>query len=161
MKKPTDGTSTSKKDQLGHGKMKSGIFFEGVLYIHTLTEPRRRIEEFVCKDGHGVMNVHFFSLSAESFPTDFLRVSYTCSGNNSVYDGGCTHTHLSHAHFSVAQFVCAHPHIFMRVTYTHGSSVCKKVFACVSLISPSNLLPSHDSLILGRSLRDHSCQRLH
>ena len=39
--KPTDGTNTSKKDQDGHGTMKSENF-EGVL--HTLAEPRRRIE---------------------------------------------------------------------------------------------------------------------
>ena len=67
---------------------------------------------------------------------------------------------MSHAHFSVAQFVCAHPDIFMRVTHTHGSSVHRKVFAHVSLISPSRFLPSHVSLfffaVLARSLRDHS-----
>ena len=51
---------------------------------------------------------------------------------------GCTYTHLLHAHFSVAQFVCAHPHIFMRVRI-HKWRVCKNVFAYVSFlfISPS------------------------
>ena len=29
--------------------------------VHTLSEPRRRIEDFFCQDGHGVINVHFFS----------------------------------------------------------------------------------------------------
>ena len=33
--KPTDGTSTSKKDQDGHGMRKSENFFQGVLYIHS------------------------------------------------------------------------------------------------------------------------------
>ena len=57
-------------------------------------------------------------------------------------------------------------HIFMRVTYTHGSSVCEKVCAHVSRFSPSpsRLLLSHVSPILAvpaRSLRDHSRLRLH
>ena len=43
-KKPTDGTSTSKKDEDEHGTMKSENFLMGS--VHTLTEPRRRIEEF-------------------------------------------------------------------------------------------------------------------
>ena len=100
-----------------------------------------------------------FSLARCFSGQSLFKVSYTCSRNYSVYDGGCTHTHLSHVHFSVAQFVCAHPDIFMRVTHTHGSSVHKKVFAHVSLISPSRFLPSHVSpvffAVLARSLRDH------
>ena len=36
--KPTDGTSTSKKNQDGHGRMKSENFVKG-------SEPRRRIED--------------------------------------------------------------------------------------------------------------------
>ena len=36
--KPTDGTSTSKKDEDGHGTMKSENFLRGS--GHTLTEPR-------------------------------------------------------------------------------------------------------------------------
>ena len=46
--KPTDGTSTSKKDQDGHGMMKSDNV--------TQTTNRR----FFCQDGHGVMNVDLF-----------------------------------------------------------------------------------------------------
>ena len=34
------------------------------------------------------------------FPTGFLRVSYTCVGDYSVYGGRCTYTHLLYAHFS-------------------------------------------------------------
>ena len=80
-----------------------------------------------------------------------------CQGNR-LEKYVCMHTlTLLHAHFSVAQFVCAHPHIFMRVTHTHGSSVCKKVFAYVSFLSISPSL-SHVSPILAvpaRSLQDH------
>ena len=67
--------------------------------------------------------------------TEFFRVSYTCSGDCSVCDGRCTYTHLLHAHFSAESAYTSH--IFMRVTYTHGSSVCKKVFAHVSYLSIS------------------------
>ena len=67
-----------------------------------------------------------FFLSTVFFSDRFFKVSHTCSGNNSVYDGWCAHTHLSHAHFSVAQFVCAHPHIPMRVTHTRMAQVSVK-----------------------------------
>ena len=60
-----------------------------------------------------------------------------CSSNNSVYDGRCTYTHLSHAHFLRTARSLRGSHIFMRVTYTHGSCVCKKVFAHVSFLSIS------------------------
>ena len=40
--KPTDGTSTSKKDQDGHGMMKSGKFFPKRGFA-----PKRRIEDFL------------------------------------------------------------------------------------------------------------------
>ena len=76
--KPTDGTSTSKKDQ----------------------------------DGHGMMNVDFFSTFF------FKRVSYTCSSDYSMYDGfvhtltRCTHNFL---HIARAQ---SHLHIFMRVAFS-------------------------------------------
>ena len=52
--KPTDGTSTSKKDQDGHGMMKSAIFFfEG---FRRQTTNWRIIFR---PDGHGLMNVFF------------------------------------------------------------------------------------------------------
>ena len=76
----------------------------------------------------------------------------------------CSHTHLLRSHLSVAQFVCAHPHIFMRVTHTHGCSVCIKVSAHVSFlsISLSPFLMFHPSLLFSCwSLRDHSRLRLH
>ena len=67
-----------------------------------------------------------------------------------MFDGECTYTHLLHAHFSAHSADCVFPTLLMRVTYTHGSRLkfMKKVFvACVSLISPSRLLPSHPSLL--------------
>ena len=93
----------------------------------------QQMEQIPVKDGHGVMNVHFFS--TEFFPTDFLKVSYTCSSNYSVYDGVCTHTHLSHAHFLRTTRSLHNSHIFMRVTYTHGSSLPRRFFAQVSHLS--------------------------
>ena len=59
------------------------------------------------------------------FLTEFLRVSYTCSSAYSVY----TYTHLLHAHFSVAQIVCAHPHTSLacahrRMAQVHENGIC-------------------------------------
>ena len=86
--KLTDGTHTNKKDQDGHGMMKSEIFWRGSL--QTLTESRRRIEEFFCQM---VMEWWMLIFVSTVFPI-FFWVSYTCSGDYSVYDGGCTYTHL-------------------------------------------------------------------
>ena len=62
--KPTVGTSTSKKDQDGHGMTKSENF---------LRVPKTDDELIIfCQDGHGVMNVDFFR---QFF--FFLKVSYT------------------------------------------------------------------------------------
>ena len=52
----------------------------------------------------------------------FLKVSYTCSSDYSVYDGGCAYTHLSHAHFSAhstctvtfARFHACHIHAWLK-----------------------------------------------
>ena len=40
------------------------------------------------------------------FPDRVLTVSHTCSRNYSVYDGVCTYTRLSHAHFSAHSAFC-------------------------------------------------------
>ena len=88
--------------------------------------------------------VRFFSRQS------FFRVSYTCSSNYSVYDGRCTHTLTCRTHIFLLHSAshCVLPHIFMHV-HIHAwlkSQVSeKKVFACVSLISPSRFLLSHDS----------------
>ena len=105
-----------------------------------------------------------FSLDRD-FSDNFFRVSYTCSGNYSVYDGS-VHTLTCRTHIFLVHTHSVHiSHIFMRVTYTHGSSVCKKVFAHVSFlsISPSPSLPCDSPIfaVPARSLRDHSWLRLH
>ena len=85
-----------------------------------------------------VMNVHF--LSRQNFSRQsFFRVSYTCSSNYSVYDEVYTHSPVARTFFCCTVFVCAQPHIFMRVTYTHGSSAWKgSLHMCRFLsISPS------------------------
>ena len=74
------------------------------------SEPRRRIEDFFCQDGHGVMNVDF--LSGRIF-----GVSDTCSGDHSVHDG-CVDTVTCCTHI----FLLRARSLLMRVTYTHGSS---------------------------------------
>ena len=71
----------------------------------------------------------------------FKQVSHTCSSNYSVCDGRCTHTLLSHAHFSALR--CVHPHIFMRVNTHAWLKDLNKVFAvCMSHISVSLSLSS-------------------
>ena len=64
------------------------------------------------------MNVDFFQ--------QIFRVSCTYSSDHSVYDGWCTYTHLLHAHFTVAQFVCAHPHTSSCVSHTRMAQVSVK-----------------------------------
>ena len=89
----------------------------------------------------------------------FWRGSYTCSSDYSVYDGRCTYTHLSHAHFSTPSACTVTSTLLMRVTYTDGSRVPKRFFARACHFSPSHLLQSHVSPMLAvpwRSLRDHS-----
>ena len=136
--KPTDGTSTSMKDQDGHGMMKSEKFLQG-------SEPRRRIEDFVCQDGHGVMSVNFFL--DRIFLTELFNVSYTCSSDYSVYDGFCTYTHLLHAHFSAHSALTAYfPH-FSCVSHSRMAQVSVKRCLHMCRFSPSRALPSHVSPI--------------
>ena len=101
------------------------------------SEPRRRIEYFLSRS----------SWSDECwFFQQFLRVSYTCVGDSSVYGGECTYTHLLHAHFSAHSASLRISHIFIRFTHSHGSSVMKK--RCLShecLRSLSRFLQPHVS----------------
>ena len=107
--KPTDGTSASKKDPDGHEMMKSENFLQ-------VSEPRRRIDEFFLSRRSWSDECWFF-FSTEFFSTEFFWGFRAHVVATAVCTTGCVHTltHLLHAHFSVAQFVCAHPHIFMRV----------------------------------------------
>ena len=134
------------------------------------SEPRRRIEEFFFfgQDGHGVMNVDFFFLaefSRLSFFFFFSGFRTHVVATTVVCDGGCTYTHLLHAHVSAHSACTVTSTLLMRVTYTHGSSSLKKVFvAWVSLLSISSspflcrthlLLSPYDSLSLSRLSRPH------
>ena len=132
--KPTDGTSTGKKDQDGHGMMKS----ENFLGFRTKATNWRIFVKMV---------VEWWMLifSWQTLLDRVFCVSYTCSSNYSVYDGWCAYTHLLHAHFSVAQFVCAHPNFFMRVTHTRMAQASVKKVLC--RFSSSRLLPSYVSTV--------------
>ena len=97
--KPADG---SKKDQDGHGMMKSN--------------PDDELKTFLSRWSWSDQSREIF-LSRQSF----LVCSYTCSSNLSVYNGRCTYTHLLHAHFSAHSALTAKLRtLLMRVTYTHG-----------------------------------------
>ena len=91
---------------------------------------------------------NFFSRQSFFTTVLFSRVSCTCGTNYSVYDGGRTHTHLSHAHFS--QFVCAHSHILMRVHIHAWPKSCPKGVSCTCVIPlhlAYPLLVIHPSLL--------------
>ena len=64
--KPTDGTSTNKKAQDGHGTTKSEIFI-GVLYIHS-PNPADEVNNFFCQDSDECS----FFVSPEFFSTEFF-----------------------------------------------------------------------------------------
>ena len=91
--KLTDATSTSKKIKTDMKWWSLRIFSSS---MHTLTEPRRRIEETcLFQDGHGVLMEKFLD---RIFSTIFW-VSFTCTSNYSVYGSVhtltcCTHTFL-------------------------------------------------------------------
>ena len=76
--------------------------------------PGRKSEGFQTQDGHGVMK---FSSSEGSHPR---------SSNYRVCDGGCSHTHLLHTHFSAhgACIIClrtsAHVHACAHTRMAQG-----------------------------------------
>ena len=144
--KPTDGTSTGKKDQDGHGMMKSENFLR-------CSEPRRRIGDFFLSRWSWSDECWFFS--RQSFSGFRTHVAATAVCKTGMV---CKHSLV------VRTFFCTwrvHSHIrtlLMRVTHTHGSSPSrvKKVF--VARVSYFSILlsPSHVSPILAvhwRSLR--------
>ena len=76
-------------------------------------------------------------------------VSGPALGHSGLETRTCAYTHLLHAHVSAHGACTITSTLLMRVTHTHGSSVCKKVFAYVT----SHLLPSHVSPIFADSVR--------
>ena len=88
------------------------------------------------------------------FLTEFLdRVFFKGFRTHVVATTVCTtgeeyvHSPVARTFFLHIARAQSHSHIFMLVTYTHGSSVCKKVCAYVCRISPSRhlCLMSHPS----------------
>ena len=79
-----------------------------------------------------------FCASWTCISTKIFGVLHPRSCEYCVCDGRCTHTLLSHAHFSALR--CAHPHIFMRVNTHAWPKVVKRV-CCIRMslisISPS------------------------
>ena len=147
--KPTDGTSTSKKDQDGHGVMKSEN-------CSRVPNPDDELNIFLSR----------WSWSDECwFFRQIFRVRTHVVATTICTTVECTYTQLLHAHFS-AQSACtitfAH---FSCVSHTRTAQVsAKRCVACTCLWSLSRLLPSHASPILAdpaRSLRDFSQLRLH
>ena len=129
--KPTDGTSTSKKDQDGHGMMKSEKF-------QRVPNPDDELNIFLKMIMEWWMLLFFSTeFSWQSFFGFCTHVEATtvCTTGGVHTLTCCTHIFLLHslsAHSRTSSCVC---------TYTHGSSVCKKVFAYASYfsISPSPL----------------------
>ena len=151
---PTDETSTSKKDQDGHGKMKSYKCLRDS--VRTFTEPRRRIEELFSSRWSWSDECFFHQKLKESF----LRVSYTCSRNYSAYDGRSTHSLDGSTFFCCT--VCLRTSVqLMRVKHAR-LNWCHKSVSCACVISLHLTFAPHDSLVfLARLLPDHSQLRPH
>ena len=80
------------------------------------------------------MNVHFF------FRQSFFRQIFGFRPRV-VATTVCTTGLVARTLFWCTRTLCIHPHIFIRVTFTHGSSACKgSLHMCHP--SPSRLLPS-------------------
>ena len=142
--KPTEGISTSKKDQDGHGVVKSENF-QGV------PNPDDELNNFFLSIWSGSDECWFFPDSFLRFRTHEVATAVCTTGG--VHALTCC-THNFSAHIRTSSCVC---------TYTHGSSAWKGSLH-VRHISPSRLLPSQVSFILAvpwRSLRDHSRLRPH
>ena len=143
MKKPTGGTNSSKKDQDGHGTMKYEMF-QGFCTntYRTQTTNWRFLPRWSWSAECALV------LSTEFFRYFFCRVSYTCSGNYSVYDGGCTYTHLMHAFFC-PQRVHKHSRACSSVYIHAWLKFMRKVFVAWEsfLSSRSPFLMIHLSLL--------------
>ena len=110
--KPTDGTSTSKKDQDGHGMMKCENFFR-------VPNPDDELNIFFVK----MMNVDFFPTGFLGFRTH-VEATTVCTTGSVRGLTCCTHIFLrtpraqSHSHASHA---CAHT----RMAQVHEKGVCR------------------------------------
>ena len=137
--KPTDGTSTSKKDQDVHGMMKSENFFQRGS-VHTLPEPRRRIEEFFLSRWSWSDKCSFF-LSLDFFLDRVFLGFRTHVVATTVCTTGGVHTLTCRTHIFLLHSLSTHIRTSSCVSHTRmaqGSSVCKKgVCVCVLDLSIS------------------------
>ena len=109
------------------------------------SEPRRRSEYIFFVEM--VMEWWMFFFFKRIFLTEFFQVR-THVVATIVCTTGCVHTRTccTHIFLHIAR-AQSHPHIFMRVTYTHDSSSWKRCLSHECLCSPSRLHPSHVSPI--------------
>ena len=150
--KPTDGTSTSKKDQHGHGMMKSENFFkEFCTHNHRTQTANWRI--FLVKMVMEWWMLIFFSL--EFFSTEFFKGFRTYVVATTACTTGCGHTLTCRTHKFLLHSLSAHIRTSSCVcTHTHGSSAWKGSIAHVWFTCLPPAVPA-------RSLRDRSRLRLH
>ena len=114
--------------------------FKRFLYIHS-PNPDVELKIFFVKM---VMEwwMFMFSLGRNFLDGVFFWDSYTRSSNCSVYDGRCTHTHLSHAHFSAHSVLCAYFTTSSCVSHTHAWLKCSQLGSLhMCHTSASRLLP--------------------
>ena len=126
--KPTDGSSTSKKDQDGQGMMKSENFLTG---FRTQTTNWRI---FFCQDGRGVMNVDFFL--DRIFSTEFLGFRTHVVATTVCTTGVYTHSPVARTFFCCT--VCLRTSAHLHACHTHAwLEVPRRFFAHVSRLSIS------------------------
>ena len=143
--KPTDGTSTSKKES--RRTWNDAVWECLRSSVRTLTEPRQRIEDFCCQDDYGVMNVHLFA--RRFFPTFFQFRTHVLATTVCTTER-CAHTHLSHAHFSAHSAVTAY-FAHLHACHTHALLKCLEKVHCTSVVSlhlAFSLLMIHPSSLL-------------
>ena len=109
-----------------------------------------------CQDGYGVMKVGFFFKKKS---TDFLGFRTHVVAITVCTTGVYIHSPVARTFFCAQRAHCVLRTLLMRITHTHGSSVCKKVFACVSYLSISPSL-SHVSPVFCRLRTTLSLSRL-
>ena len=138
------------------------IFFKGCS-VHTLSEPRRRIEEFFLSRWSWSDKCSFF-LSLDFFSTVFFGFRTHVVATTVCTTGG-VQTLTCRTHIFLLHSLSTHIRTSSCVSHTRmaqGSSVCKKS-VCVCVLDLS--ISSHDSPVFlavpARSLRDQSRLRSH
>ena len=135
---------------------------EGVC-THTHRTQRTNWSFFFCQDGHGVMNVDFFS--RQGFFWQMFRVSYTWSSNCSVRPLVYTHSPVARTCFccTVCLRTSAHLHAYAHTRMAQGSwKRCLSHVCLWCLHLAFSIRMSHLSMLfLHGHFRDHSWLRRH